>query len=133
MWTTGKIIGSGKVEREQLPRSTPTALPGSGFEHISTIIEKVVNDMRVKLIGSKGTALELSRTTWEAAIQAASAEGWRWNTNINSEHILHKADSNSLSKALQKAGRNGSGERFIYLADFLLGNAITIEQKEKTG
>jgi hypothetical protein len=54
MWTTGKIIGTGKVERAKLPRSTPTALPVSGFEHISTIIQRTVNDMRVKLKGSRG-------------------------------------------------------------------------------
>ena len=82
---------------------------------------------RVSLKGSRGTTFEIPEASWQAALAAASAEGWRWNTNLNGGHLLHKADASSLSKALRKAGRNGSGERFIYLADFLMGNSITIE------
>ena len=48
MQTTGKIIGTGKVERAKLPRSTPTALPGSGLEHISTIMQRTVNILNTR-------------------------------------------------------------------------------------
>ncbi|MFC1827761.1 hypothetical protein ACFLZQ_07530 [Thermodesulfobacteriota bacterium] len=36
------------MEREQLPRSTLTALPVSGLEHISTIIQRTVNILNTR-------------------------------------------------------------------------------------
>ena len=62
-----------------------------------------------------------------AALEAAHEQGWRWNKNINGEQVMQAVDSNSLSKALKTAGRNGYGQEFIYLADFLQGNTITIK------
>jgi hypothetical protein len=77
--------------------------------------------VRVKLKGSKGTTLELSRTTWEAALQAASAEGWRWNRNGG--NVISKADANLLSRVL----RSTAGDLSPYLIEFLRDNSITVD------
>ena len=88
---------------------------------------------RVSLIGSKGTTLELNATAWQEAIEAAQRQGWKQNGSILGMNTIQAADSSKLAQALRQAGRNGSGEQFIYLADFLQGNTITVDEKEKTG
>ena len=87
--------------------------------------------MRTKLIGSRGITLELPRTTWAEALTAAAKQGWKQNGSLLGKNTIQATDASKLSQALRQAGRKGYGEQFIYLAEFLQGNTITIDEKEK--
>ena len=71
--------------------------------------------------------LEISAATWTAALEAAHEQGWRWNKNIDGEQVIQAADATRMATALKKAGRRGYDEQFVYLADFLQGNTITLK------
>ena len=83
--------------------------------------------MRVSLRGSRGTTLEINASTWQEALTAAAKHRWKRNGSLLGNQVIQAADATRLAAALKQAGRNGYGERFIYLSEFLMDNAITVE------
>ena len=89
---------------------------------MASLMEDLISNLDTNTLKKMGQQAGIDTSDVSNAVQAALPAilaGLSKNTNQTN-------GAAALSKALKKAGRNGSGEQFIYLADFLHDNSIKI-------